>query len=429
MLEFFKQQWVFSTVLAAVMFLVVLTLVAYASLFERKVAAWVQDRHGPNRVGFFGLFGRRVWGLGQPIADGIKFFTKEDVVPAHADKPLYIAAPAIALFVASLGMAVIPWGGWVDLSSSDAPGPIDVLGDGSVHADVAAQIASIDIGLLFLLGVGAMGVYGIVLGGWASNNKYSLYGALRACAQMISYEIPLGLAILVVVLMAGTMRLEEIILAQVGPGHVWYVVMHPVAFLMLWVAMFAETNRMPFDLPEAEQELVSGFMTEYSSMKFSMFFMGEYTHMIIGAAFLSSLFCGGWHLPFVPGLHPEDTSLWAMLLKMLVMVIKVIFFMFLYMLIRWTVPRFRFDQLMRACWQKMIPLGVGLVLVAIVVVYVRGPGMPLWQELLWCWGGNVLVLVLAAIWSLIAQMRGKRLSGRQENMPRISMGAATAGGS
>jgi NADH-quinone oxidoreductase subunit H len=405
-IEWLQTQWIFSAVLTAVVAAVILGLVAYASLFERKIAAWCQDRHGPNRVGFFGVFGWRLWGLGQPIADGLKFFVKEDIVPAKADKPLYVAAPAICLIVATMGFAVIPWGGVVDI-------------DGDGQWDVRCQVASLDIGLLYLLGLGAMGVYGVVLGGWASNNKYSLYGALRGTAQLLSYEIPIGLAILVAVLMAGSVRLEEIILAQVGEGNCWYAVKHPLAFLLLWAAMFAETNRMPFDLPEAEQELVSGYLTEYSSMKFSMFFMAEYTHMIVGTAFLSVLFLGGWHIPFIPWLQPESTSIFAMLCKMAVMVGKVVFFMWLYMLVRWTLPRFRFDQLMRLAWQKMVPAGIGLAGVAAVVVYIRGSEMSLWREIVLCWVGNAAVVVVAVLASLLARQRGDRVTGRQDNMPVV----------
>ena len=406
MLGLLKSQMFFSAALAVVVAGAILGLVAYASLFERKIAAWIQDRPGPNRVGFFNLFGRRFWGMGQPFADGLKFLLKEDTIPAGADKPLFVAAPALCLFVATIGFAVIPWGGWVDID-----------GDGQV--DVVCQVASLDIGLLYLLGVGAMGIYGVVLGGWASNNKYSLYGALRATAQILSYEIPLGLAILVVVLSTGHLRLERIIEAQAGSGNCWNVVKYPVAFILMWITAFAETNRMPFDLAEAEQELVSGYMTEYSSLKFSMFFMAEYTHMIVGSAFLAVLFLGGWHLPYVPLLQPDDTSVPAMLAKMIVLAAKVVFFMFMYIWVRWTLPRFRFDQLMRLAWQKLIPLGLGVAGVAVAVVYLRGPGISLTREVAMCWAGNAAVVAVAIALSLASQRRGGRITGRQANLPPV----------
>jgi NADH-quinone oxidoreductase subunit H len=407
MVELLKTQWVFSTLLAVVLFGAILTVVAYATLAERKIAAWVQDRRGPNRVGFFGLFRFHFWGLGQPVADGLKFFLKEDIVPAKVDKPLFIAAPAIALIVAMLGFAIIPWGGWVDL-------------DGDGQADVIAQVASLDIGLLYLLGVGAMGVYGAVLGGWASNNKYSLYGAMRATAQMISYEIPMGLSILVVVILCGQVRLEEIVSAQVGAGQCWYVAKFPLAFLILLVTSYAETNRMPFDLAESEQEIVAGYHTEYSSMKFSLFFMGEYTHMIVSSAFISALFLGGYHLPFVPWTSPEAVGIGAMIVKIIVLFAKIVFLLWLFMLVRWTVPRFRFDQLMRLAWKKLIPMGVGLVAVAVIVVYWRGAGMGLAKELALCLGGNGAVLLAAVGASILAQARGERITGRQANLPGIA---------
>jgi NADH-quinone oxidoreductase subunit H len=418
MVELFKNQLFFSTILTVVVGSVTLLGVAYCIYFERKIAGWVQDRYGPNRVGWRGIF--------QPIADGLKFFLKEDIIPDKVDKPLYIVAPAITFVVALITLAVIPWGGWVDIDGNGT-GVLDINGDGIGDADVMCQVASLDIGLLYILGVASMGVYGVVLGGWASNNKYSLYGALRATAQMLSYEIPMGLAILAVVLSTGYLRLEDVILAQTGDGNCWTVVKHPIAFFLLWIAAVAETNRLPFDLAEAEQELVSGYLTEYSSMKFALYFLGEYAHMIIGSAFIAVLFLGGWHLPWVPGLQPGDTSIWAMLFKMVVLGGKIAFFIFAYMMIRWTLPRFRFDQLMRLAWQKLIPLGLGAVAVAVVVVLIRGRGMPLWQEILLCWAGNAVVLVVAVIASLWARSRGLTITGRQENLPSVSVRGPAAG--
>jgi len=412
MLDFFAgSQLAFSVVLMLVLIGAIMGGVAYSTFFERKISAWIQDRKGPNRVGFFGLFGNfHFWGLGQPMADGVKFLLKEDIVPARVDKPLYLLAPALVFIVAMIGFAVIPWGGDVDLT-----------GDGV--ADVTCQVADPGIGLLYVLGVGAMGVYGIVLGSWASNNKYSFFGGIRAAAQMLSYEIPLGLCILVVVLMTGELRLENIVLAQVGQGNTWNALVHPGVFVLLVIAQFAETNRLPFDLPECEQELVGGFHTEYGSMKFALFFLAEYTHMITNSAFLVVLFLGGWDpLPFVsiPGFRPEDTSIWAMLLKMGVMGGKIAALIFFYMWVRWTIPRFRFDQLMQLAWKKMVPLGMGFAGVAALMVYWQVPAMSWPAKVLWGWVGNGLVIGLAVV--AVALTRGK-VTGRQPNLPAIPLTA------
>jgi len=244
---------------------------------------------------------------------------------------------------------------------------------------------------------------------------------------MLSYEVPMGLAILVVVLTSGSVRLEEIVLSQVGEGHCWHIVKHPIAFLLVLTTAFAETNRMPFDMPEAEQELVSGYLTEYSSMKFALYFLGEYAHMIIGSAFIAVMFLGGWHLPLIPWLQPEATSIWAMLLKMMVLGGKVAFFMFVYISIRWTLPRFRFDQLMRLAWKKLVPIGMGVAGAATVVVFIGGDALPLWQEVLLCWVGNAIVVAVAVIFSLRARARGVIVTGRQDNMPPTSATGTAAG--
>ncbi|HRX85184.1 MAG TPA: NADH-quinone oxidoreductase subunit NuoH [Phycisphaerae bacterium] len=397
-------QLTFSTILALCILGAILGMVAYSIYFERKIAGWVQDRYGPNRVGLPSLIGDLLpekygkfhfWGLGQPIADGLKFFLKEDIIPSHVDKPLYLIAPCVSLIVALIGFAVIPWGGHVVIGGHE----------------YIVQVANPDIGLLYILGVGSLSVYGVVLGGWASNNKYSMYGAVRGTAQMLSYEIPMGVAILVVVLACGQVRLEEIVLAQVGPGNTWNIVRHPVAFLILWITIFAETNRTPFDLAECEQELVGGYHTEYSSMKFAMFFLGEYAHMITGCAFLSVLFLGGWHLPFIPWLQPGDTGVIAMLAKIIVLFAKVAFFMFLFMIVRWTLPRFRFDQLMRTAWKGLIPASLGVLLVAILALY-WGLEHAVWFTL----PGNIVVVVIA----LLVMSRAKTpVSGREANLPPV----------
>ncbi len=389
MREFLTSQFGVSVILALVVINVMLGAVAYCIYFERKVSAWIQDRYGPNRVG--------PWGILQPIADGVKFLVKEDVVPNHVDKPLFILAPAIIFVVAFVGFAAIPWGGKLAL-------------DGRM---VDIQVANPDIGLLYILGVAGMSVYGVVLGGWASNNKYSFYGAIRATAQMLSYEIPMGLCILVVALIMGSVRLEEITLGQTAywGGWVpqWNVFLHPLAFIILFVAALAESNRTPFDLAEAEQELVGGYHTEYSALKFGMFFLAEYAHMITASAFIAVLFLGGWHFPWFAWTQPEATQWYAVLTKMGVLSGKIVAFLFVMMWIRWTLPRFRFDQLMRLAWTSLIPVTLALFVLATVLVYVGRPRDPYWSLI-----GNVVILLTAFVSLSIS---GARITGRQRNLP------------
>jgi len=392
LLGFLSEQFWFSALLAVVVAVVILGAVSYCIYFERRISAWMQDRLGPNRVGPEGLF--------QPVADGAKFILKEDIIPANVDKPLFLLAPCIAFGIAMIGFAVLPWGGDVDLN-----------GDGVV--DVVAQVADPGIGLLYLLGIGGLGVYGVVLGGWASNNKYALFSAIRSTAQMLSYEIPMGVVILVVVITTGHLRLEEIVLSQIGEGQVWNIMLHPVAFVILLITLFAETNRMPFDLPEAEQELIGGFHTEYSALKFGLFFLGEYAHMITGSGFIVVLFLGGWHLPFVPGLQPENVSIWAMLFKIAVMSSKIAAFIFFFMWIRWTLPRFRFDQLMRLTWKGLLPISLALAGYATVLVYF-GKG----TSILWGLGGNIVLLLLVLVY---AATRRDEVTGRQANLPAVTV--------
>ncbi len=392
LVELLKDQFWFSALMTVGIVVALLTAQAYSIYFERKISAWIQDRIGPNRVGPLGLL--------QPLADGGKFLLKEDIIPANVDKPLFLLAPMIAFGVAMIGFAVLPWGGNVDLDA-----------DGAV--DVAAQVADPGIGLLYILGIGSLSVYGVVLGGWANNNKYAFFAAMRSTAQMLSYEIPMGMAIVVVVITAGTLRLEDIVLSQIGDGHVWNIVLHPFAFFILLVTLFAETNRTPFDLAEAEQELVGGYHTEYGALKFGMFFLGEYAHMITGSGFIVVLFLGGWHLPGVPGLQPGDVSVGAMLLKITVMAGKIAAFMFLFMWVRWTLPRFRFDQLMRLSWQGLLPISMALAGYATVLVYLgKSTSIP------WALGGNIVLLALTLV---ISQLRQTPVTGRQTNMPAISL--------
>jgi len=392
MRDFMTSQFGVSAVLAFVVLIVLLGVVAYCIYFERKISAWIQDRCGPNRVG--------PWGLLQPIADGIKFLVKEDVVPNHVDKPLFIFAPAAIFLTAFIGFAAIPWGGQLEL-------------DGRL---VDIQVANPDIGLLYILGVGSMSVYGAVLGGWASNNKYSLYGAIRATAQMLSYEIPMGLCILVVVLTMGTLRLEEITLQQTGYwaewNPQWNVFLHPLAFAILFITALAESNRTPFDLSEAEQELVGGYHTEYSALKFGMFFLAEYAHMITASAFIAVLFLGGWHLPGVPWTQPEATQWYAVLAKIGVLSTKIILFLFVMMWIRWTLPRLRFDQLMRLAWKGLIPITLALFVLAAALLF-----FDLQRSPLLALSGNLAILVVALIAASSSRLR---VTGRQVNLPTIA---------
>jgi NADH-quinone oxidoreductase subunit H len=330
--------------------------VAYLIYVERKVAAYAQDRIGPNRAGReFGI----PFGLLQPLADGAKMLLKEDVVPSYVNKPLYLLAPMIAIVMATIGFAVIPFGP-VGISAPGLPGGYRV----------DFQIAPyIDIGIVYVFAIGSLAVYGVILAGWASNNKYSFLGGLRSSAQLISYEIPLGLSIMGTVLIAGSLDLNDIINWQ--DRHVWGIVVAPVGFLIFLVSAFAETNRLPFDLPESEQELIGGFHTEYSAMKFGMFFLGEYLHVITVSFLTVILFFGGWDIPFV--LNQNQTGWIFAILKMLVIVTKVALMILFMMWIRWTLPRFRYDQLMDLAWKSLIPLAiVNLVATAAIVQWARG---------------------------------------------------------
>ncbi len=387
----------FSVALMAGVIAVLLTSVAYCMFYERKVAAWMQDRHGPNRVGPRGLL--------QPIADGVKALLKEDIIPANVDRPLFLLAPVMVFAVALVGFAVVPWGG-----------PIEFR-DG---CRVNVQVASLDIGLLYVLAVGSMSVYGIVIGGWASNNKYSFYGGMRAVAQMLSYEIPMGLAILVVVLTAGELRLERIAAAQID-GGAWNAILHPVACVLLLLSVLAETNRAPFDLAEAEQELVGGYHTEYSAMKFAMFFLAEYAHMLTASAVIATLFLGGWEpFPFSGRLGwawidwiNTGTSPWAGLVRFGIVYGKVVFLIFVFMWVRWTLPRFRFDQLMRLAWRSLVPIGLAAVALAGGLVYAGRP-MSWWAP-----AGNAAIVVLILLWSSRASTD---LTGRQSGLPPVRVG-------
>jgi NADH-quinone oxidoreductase subunit H len=332
-----------------VVLVILLTCVAYTVLLERKVVGRIQNRFGPSRVGPFGLL--------QPLADGLKLFLKEDIMPASVYRPLYILAPVIALACALLSIAVIPFGANI---------PIEVHG---VKIDLF-QISDLNIGLLVILGVTSIGVYGIALSGWSSNNKYSLLGSLRASAQMVSYELALGLSLIGVVLRAGSLRLRDIVDVQSTHGILsWNVFggFQIVAFFIYLIAAYAETNRAPFDLVEAESELTGGYHTEYSSMKFAMFFMAEYANMITVGCVATLLFLGGWTSPFGNLLPTPHNIVIQALLPVFWFVLKVFFFVFLYIWVRGTTPRFRYDQLMSFGWKFLIPLAIANIIVAALI--------------------------------------------------------------
>jgi len=320
------------SIVAVFVFLVVLVVVAWATLGERKIAGFFQDRHGPNRAG--------PWGLLQPIADGTKFFMKEEFIPARANKVLFVIAPTFTFMAAGFLMAVIPFGDRMIIAGRE----------------VILQIADINIGILYILAISSLGIYGMITGGWASNNKYSLMGGLRGSSQMISYEIAMGLAVIALLLDHGTLSLRTIVLQQEGAIWHWSVFSHPIGFLIFYVATFAECGRVPFDLPEAEGELVGGYHTEYSSMKFGLFMFGEYVHMVIASSIITALYFGGWHIPWVTA--PAEPGIWWGLLTFGVFWVKVLFFIFVFMWVRWTIPRFRYDQVMELGWKKLIPLGI-----------------------------------------------------------------------
>lgn len=331
-----------STVKVGMIFGLIMTIVALMTWVERRGSAFIQQRQGPNRVGPFGLF--------QPIADGIKFFFKEDIVLPFVHRPTYILAPAVSMAAALLTMAVVPFGSQLEIGG----------------LTISMIVADVDVGVLLLLATSGMGVYGIIMAGWSSNNKYSLLGGLRSTAQMISYELALGLGVVSVIILDGSMRLTDIV--EMQANGLWNVVYMPVGFLLLLIAGFAETNRLPFDLPEAESELVGGYHTEYSSMKFSMFFMAEYANMIIGACLLVTLYLGGYSVPeFIRGPLGLEGNVLAVA-EFVTFMAKVVFFLWLFVWVRWSLPRFRFDQLMYLGWKVLLPVGFLNVLYAALLV-------------------------------------------------------------
>lgn len=376
---------------------VILVTVAYLIYIERKVSAYMQDRIGPNRVGFdlglpflkklFRGFG--FWGLGQPLADGVKLMLKEDYAPRHVDLALFTLAPMAIIIPALIGWAVIPWGGYVNIPEFSLP----IIG--TIEAQrVLVAAADVNIGIIWLLTVASLGVYGVVLGGWASNSKYSFLGGLRASAGMISYEIPMGLSLLAVLLMAGTVRPQSLI--EMQAQHGWFVVAQPLAAVLFLVSIMAEANRAPFDNSECEQELVGGYHTEYSSMRFGMFLLAEYANILVTSTYLAVLFLGGYHLPFIPWTHPEVVGFLPALVKFAVLFGKGLLVVTFIVAVRWTLPRIRWDQVMKLAWGSLIPASLALVLATAGMVYMGWTAT--WQYLVM---NLALWIVIVAIQPLL----------------------------
>ena len=337
---------IYKLILVSAIFGITLLIAMYSTYFERKVAAFIQDRVGPDRAGPFGIL--------QPLADGIKFFMKEEIIPNVSNKTLFILGPCIAMITALMAGVVIPWGGSLEING----------------VEYSLQIADINIGILYVFAVVSIGVYGIMIGGWASNNKFSLLGAIRASAQMISYELAMGLSIIALIMVTGTLSMKEIAVMQGGgvgdDWNMWNIVYQPVGFMIFIICAFAECNRMPFDLPETETELVGGYHTEYSSMKLGFYLFAEYINMFVSSAVMATLFFGGYNFPFMNDLGLSQNAI--TIIGTIGLFIKIFFFIFFFMWIRWTLPRFRYDQLMNLGWKGLIPLGIVNMLVTGVVM-------------------------------------------------------------
>lgn len=331
-------------ILVVIVFTVSLVIAMYSTLAERKIAGFMQDRYGPDRAGIFGLL--------QPLCDGGKFFFKEEIIPAGAHKPLFIIGPTLAIITACISSAVIPWGQ-------------DLTIGGRV---VSLQVADVNVGVLYIFGVVALGVYGIMIGGWASNNKFSLMGAIRAASQSISYEIGMGLSLIALLMITGSLSIGDIVAQQSGFVN-WNIWVQPVGFLIFMTCAFAECNRVPFDLPECETELIGGYHTEYSSMKLGLYMFSEYINMFVSSALMAALYFGGYNFPFMYELGLSAN--WITIIGVLVFFVKIFAFIFFFMWIRWTLPRFRYDQLMNLGWKMLIPLAIAnIVLTGIITVIV-----------------------------------------------------------
>jgi NADH-quinone oxidoreductase subunit H len=375
-------------IIGAVKVVVIFTLwllaVAGVTLVERKIAAWIQDRSGPNRVG--------PWGILQPIADGLKNFIKEENLPETASRWLFYVAPIVSMFPAFVVFAVIP-----------IAAPV-----ATPWGTVKVMIADIPIGFLFVLALASLGVYGLVLGGWASNSKYPFLGGVRATAQMVSYEVALGLSVVPILMLSGNVSLPEIVAQQ--QDALWFVFPLMVGYLFFTVAYFAETNRAPFDMPEAESELVYGFHTEYSAMKMAMFYMAEYSNMIVASALMATFFFGGWDIPFWSGdnlrvgadgaIFGGSPAWWITLLTATAFALKSGFFVFLFIWVRWTIPRFRYDQVMSLGWKVMIPgLVAYITLLGVAILVLEGSGIVFGRTyMVWLTAANVIGVLLIMFW-------------------------------
>ncbi len=333
-------------ILVFIIFAISLVIAMYSTYAERKIAAFFQDRIGPNRAG--------PWGIFQPLADGGKMFLKEEIIPTNASGFLFIAGPSLAIMTACIGSAVIPWGQKLTIGS---------------HV-IDLQVADINVGVLYIFGVVSLGVYGVMIGGWASNNKYSLLGAIRAASQNISYEISMGLSIIALLMVTGTLSLRQI--AEQQHGWHWNILYQPVGFLLFIVCAFAETNRTPFDLPECETELVGGYHTEYSSMKLGFYLFSEYINMFISSAVMATLYWGGYNYPGMDWVLAHTGPAIGPLIGTAVLFAKIFLFIFFFMWVRWTIPRFRYDQLMDLGWKILIPLAIAnIVITGIVITLIK----------------------------------------------------------
>ena len=335
---------IFKLALIAVILGLSLVIAMYSTLVERKFAGFIQDRYGPDRAG--------KWGILQPVCDGVKLFFIEEYMPNTADKFLYILGPSLTMLVALLTSAVIPWGGTLSLGTNQ----------------FSLQVAGSSIDILYIFAVVSMGVYGVMIGGWASNNKYALLGAVRASSQMISYELAMGLSIASVIMMSGTLSLQDIVHQQ--QASMWNVVYQPLGFLIFFICALAETNRAPFDLPECEAELIGGYHTEYSAMKLGFYLFAEYINMFVSSAIISTLFFGGYHVPFIQNLGLPGNL--VTILGTVFLFVKIFLFILLFMWVRWTLPRFRYDQLMKLGWKILLPLAlVNLIVTGIVTLILQ----------------------------------------------------------
>jgi len=336
------ENFIISFLKVIIVFGVMLGAVAYIVLLERRLAAAIQNRIGPNRVGWNGLL--------QPVADVLKLVFKEDIVPVKANKFIHDFAPVISIGIATVTFAVIPFGNTISIFGYD----------------VRLQIADVNIGILYILALTSLGVYGISLAGWSSNNKYSLLGGLRSSAQMISYELSMGISIIGIIMIAGSLQLDKIVEAQAGWR--WNILLQPIGFITFVVAAFAETNRVPFDLPEAEPELVGGYHTEYTGLKFASFFLAEYVNMVTASALITTLYLGGWQIPYIEMLNLG--AFWTSILQVGAFCFKVACMVLFFIVIRWTIPRFRYDQLMALGWKVMLPLSLLNVFITGVIILI-----------------------------------------------------------